>query len=88
MSPLGSANGESNGIDRRATALRITIRDSGEGIRAEDIPHESSIRSSPPKTTERDLGYRRGTESFRSTEENRSRERTLDKGKAFTFRSR
>src|SRR5437899_10565790 len=39
MSPLGSANGESNGNGRAREALRITIRDSGEGIRAEDIPH-------------------------------------------------
>ena len=39
MSALGSANGESNGNGRAGEALRITIRDSGEGIRAEDIPH-------------------------------------------------
>src|SRR6266404_1386074 len=39
MSPLGSANGESNGNGQAREALRITIRDSGEGIRAEDIPH-------------------------------------------------
>jgi nitrogen-specific signal transduction histidine kinase len=39
MSPLGSANGEGNGHGRAREALLITIRDSGEGIRAEDIPH-------------------------------------------------
>ena len=36
---LGSSNGESNGSKRAREALLITIRDSGEGIRAEDIPH-------------------------------------------------
>jgi signal transduction histidine kinase len=36
---LGSANGESNRHGRAREALLITIRDSGEGIRAEDIPH-------------------------------------------------
>jgi nitrogen-specific signal transduction histidine kinase len=36
---LGSANGESNGNGRAREALLITIRDSGEGIRTEDIPH-------------------------------------------------
>jgi PAS domain S-box-containing protein len=39
MSPLGSANGESNSNGQAREALLITIRDSGEGIRAEDIPH-------------------------------------------------
>src|SRR5438477_892884 len=39
MSPLGSANGESNRNGQAREALLITIRDSGEGIRAEDIPH-------------------------------------------------
>ena len=38
-SSLGSANGESNGSRQAREALLITIRDSGEGIRAEDIPH-------------------------------------------------
>ncbi|HWY50280.1 MAG TPA: ATP-binding protein [Chthoniobacterales bacterium] len=38
-SALGSANGESNGKGKAREALLITIRDSGEGIRAEDIPH-------------------------------------------------
>src|SRR5256886_3766798 len=36
---LGSTNGESNTNGRAREALLITIRDSGEGIRAEDIPH-------------------------------------------------
>jgi PAS domain S-box-containing protein len=36
---LGSGNGESNGSRQAREALLITIRDSGEGIRAEDIPH-------------------------------------------------
>jgi signal transduction histidine kinase len=36
---LGSSNGESNGSRKAREALLITIRDSGEGIRAEDIPH-------------------------------------------------
>jgi signal transduction histidine kinase len=39
VSTLGSGNGESNGNRRAREALLITIRDSGEGIRAEDIPH-------------------------------------------------
>jgi len=39
MSPLGSANGESNRDGQAGEALLITIRDSGEGIRAEDLPH-------------------------------------------------
>jgi PAS domain S-box-containing protein len=32
-------NGQNNGDGRGREALRITIRDSGEGIRVEDIPH-------------------------------------------------
>ncbi|HXP34293.1 MAG TPA: ATP-binding protein [Chthoniobacterales bacterium] len=39
VSTLGSANGESNANGQAREALLITIRDSGEGIRAEDIPH-------------------------------------------------
>src|SRR5439155_10123967 len=39
MSPLGSANGESNSNGQAREALLITIRDNGEGIRQEDIPH-------------------------------------------------
>jgi signal transduction histidine kinase len=39
VGPLGSANGESIGNGQAREALLITIRDSGEGIRAEDIPH-------------------------------------------------
>jgi PAS domain S-box-containing protein len=39
VSTLGSGNGESNGSRQAREALLITIRDSGEGIRAEDIPH-------------------------------------------------
>lgn len=39
VSALTYTNGESNGNGQAREALRITIRDSGEGIRAEDIPH-------------------------------------------------
>src|SRR5437016_4964917 len=39
MSPLGSANVESNSNGQAREVLLITISDSGEGIRAEDIPH-------------------------------------------------
>jgi len=39
VSTLRSGNGESNGSRQAREALLITIRDSGEGIRAEDIPH-------------------------------------------------
>src|SRR5881398_1122828 len=39
VSGLGPSNGESNGHKQAREALIITIRDSGEGIRAEDIPH-------------------------------------------------
>src|SRR5438477_129300 len=39
VSALTYTNGESSGNGQARQALRITIRDSGEGIRAEDIPH-------------------------------------------------
>src|SRR2546421_991513 len=39
VSALTYTNGESSGNGQAREALRITIRDSGEGIRAEDIPH-------------------------------------------------
>ena len=39
VSALTYTNGEGNGNGQGREALRITIRDSGEGIRAEDIPH-------------------------------------------------
>src|SRR5213082_1457505 len=39
VSGLSPSNGESNGHKQAREALIITIRDSGEGIRAEDIPH-------------------------------------------------
>ncbi|HYR22540.1 MAG TPA: ATP-binding protein [Chthoniobacterales bacterium] len=39
VSALTYTNGESSGNGQTREALRITIRDSGEGIRAEDIPH-------------------------------------------------
>src|SRR6266487_3801809 len=39
VSALTYTNGESSGSGQAREALRITIRDSGEGIRAEDIPH-------------------------------------------------
>jgi PAS domain S-box-containing protein len=39
VNAASSANGEANGQGEGREALRITIRDSGEGIRAEDLPH-------------------------------------------------
>ena len=39
VSALTYLNGESSGNSEAREAFRITIRDSGEGIRAEDIPH-------------------------------------------------
>lgn len=39
VNALTYTNGESSGNGQAREALRITIRDSGEGIRAEDIPH-------------------------------------------------
>ena len=39
VSALTYMNGESSGNSEAREAFRITIRDSGEGIRAEDIPH-------------------------------------------------
>ena len=39
VSALTYMNGESSGNGEAREAFRITIRDSGEGIRAEDIPH-------------------------------------------------
>src|SRR5438067_542135 len=39
VNALTYANGDRNGNGQTREALRITIRDSGEGIRAEDIPH-------------------------------------------------
>jgi signal transduction histidine kinase len=39
VSALTYTNGESSENGQAREALRITIRDSGEGIRAEDIPH-------------------------------------------------
>src|SRR5437588_4482989 len=39
VSALTYTNGEGNGKGEAREALLITIRDSGEGIRAEDIPH-------------------------------------------------
>ncbi|HST29358.1 MAG TPA: ATP-binding protein, partial [Chthoniobacterales bacterium] len=39
MSPRAHSNGESNGNGQTPEALLISIRDTGEGIRAEDIPH-------------------------------------------------
>src|SRR6202040_3002299 len=39
VSALGSSNGESNGSTKAREALLISIRDSGEGIRPEDVPH-------------------------------------------------
>src|SRR5438132_10092551 len=39
ISALTYTNGESNGSGQAREALLITIRDTGEGIRAEDIPH-------------------------------------------------
>jgi nitrogen-specific signal transduction histidine kinase len=39
VSALGSSNGESNGSRNVREALLISIRDSGEGIRPEDVPH-------------------------------------------------
>ena len=37
--PRAYANGESNGNGQAPEALLISIRDTGEGIKAEDIPH-------------------------------------------------
>ena len=39
VSALTYMNGESSGNSEAREAFRITIRDSGEGIRSEDIPH-------------------------------------------------
>jgi len=39
VNPRAYANGESNGNGHAPEALLISIRDTGEGIRAEDIPH-------------------------------------------------
>ena len=39
VSALTYLNGESSGNSEAREAFRITIRDSGEGIRSEDIPH-------------------------------------------------
>lgn len=39
VNPRAHSNGESNGNGQVAEALLISIRDTGEGIRAEDIPH-------------------------------------------------
>jgi two-component system sensor histidine kinase AtoS len=39
VNPKSYSNGENNGHGEGREALRITIRDSGEGIRAEDLPH-------------------------------------------------
>jgi PAS domain S-box-containing protein len=39
VNPRAYANGESNGNGQAPEALVISIRDTGEGIRAEDIPH-------------------------------------------------
>ncbi|HWY40423.1 MAG TPA: ATP-binding protein [Chthoniobacterales bacterium] len=39
VNPRAYANGESNGNGQAPEALLISIRDTGEGIKAEDIPH-------------------------------------------------
>ena len=39
MNVANFGNGENNGKGHAREALLITIRDTGEGIRAEDIPH-------------------------------------------------
>jgi PAS domain S-box-containing protein len=39
VNPRAYANGESNGNSEAPEALLISIQDTGEGIRAEDIPH-------------------------------------------------
>ena len=39
VNPRAYANGESNGNGQTPEALLISIRDTGEGIKAEDIPH-------------------------------------------------
>src|SRR5437867_13015441 len=82
VAAVTSANGESNGNGRAGEALRITIRDSGEGIRAEDIPHVFD-----PFFTTKDYGTGLGLSVVHGIiQEHRGQievESELDKGTAF-----
>src|SRR5437773_10955454 len=75
------------GTDRRARRCALSFA-TAEKEFGPKIFRMSSIRSSLPKTTERDLGYRSCTESFRSTEDKSKSRANWTRTRRFTFRSR